>query len=61
MSYELFKDKNIIITGATGAIGTQVTKRFLEYGANVVGLIHDLNKINPDFEEYEQNGKLEKT
>ena len=58
MSYELFKDKNIIITGATGAIGTQVTKRFLEYGANVVGLIHDLNKINPDFEEYEQNGKL---
>ena len=58
MSYELFKDKNIIITGATGAIGTQVTKRFLEYGANVVGLIHDLNKINPDLEEYEQNGKL---
>ena len=30
----------------------------MEYGANVVGLIHDLNKINPDFEEYEQNGKL---
>ena len=47
-----------MITGETGAIGTQVTKKFLEYGANVVALIHDLSKKNPDFQDYIDNGKL---
>ena len=56
--YEIFKNKNVMITGATGAIGTQVTKKFLEYGANVVALIHDLSKKNPDFQDYIDNGKL---
>ena len=56
--YEIFKNKNVMITGATGAIGTQVTKKFLEYGANVVGLIHDLSKKNPDFQDYIDYGKL---
>lgn len=56
--FEMFKNKNVIITGATGAIGSQVTKKFLEYGANVVGLIHNASKINPLFDQYVQNGKL---
>ena len=47
-----------MITGETGAIGTQVTKKFLEYGANVVALINDLSKKNPDFQDYIDNGKL---
>ena len=56
--YEIFKNKNLMITGATGAIGSQLTKRFLEYGANVVGLIHDESKINQFFEQYVQIGQL---
>ena len=56
--YEIFKNKNVMITGATGAIGSQLTKRFLEYGANVVGLIHDESKINQFFEQYVQIGQL---
>ena len=56
--YEIFKNKNVMITGATGAIGFQLTKRFLEYGANVVGLIHDESKINQFFEQYVQIGQL---
>ena len=56
--FEIFNNKNIIITGATGAIGSQVTKKFLEYGANVVGFIHDSSKIDPYFQKYIDNGKL---
>ena len=56
--YEIFQNKNIMITGATGAIGSQVTKKFLEYGANVVGFIHDSSKITPFFQQYINNGKL---
>ena len=29
MSGEIFRDKNILITGATGLIGSHLTKRFL--------------------------------
>ena len=56
--YEIFKNKNVIITGATGAIGSETTKKFLEYGANVVGFIHNESKINPFLQEYVQRGKL---
>ena len=56
--YDLFKNKNAIITGATGTIGTQVTKKLLDLGVIVVGLIHDKSKINPNFQEYMNKGKL---
>lgn len=55
---ETFLNKNIIITGATGAIGSQVTKKLLEYGANIIAFIHNESKKNQDFEGYVQNGKL---
>ena len=56
--YEIFKNKNVIITGATGAIGSKLTKKFLEYGANVVGFIHNESKINQSLIEYAKRGKL---
>ena len=42
-----FLNKNIIITGVSGAIGSQVTKKLLEYGANIVGFIHNESKKGP--------------
>ena len=56
--YETFKNKNAIITGATGTIGTEVTKKLLELGVNIVGLIHNISNINPNFQQYIKNGKL---
>ena len=53
-----FLNKNIIITGVSGAIGSQVTKKLLEYGANIVGFIHNESKKDPNLVQYEQNGKL---
>lgn len=53
-----FKNKNIIITGATGAIGSEVLKKFLKYGAKIVGLVHNLNKISPEFNHHVTNEQL---
>ena len=53
-----FKNKNIIVTGATGAIGTEVIKKLLECGAKVVGFIHNKNKIDDNFQEYVKTNQL---
>lgn len=56
-----FKDKNVIVTGATGTIGTQVVKKLLKCGAKVIGFIHNQNKnqnINDNFEEYLKSNQL---
>jgi NAD(P)-dependent dehydrogenase (short-subunit alcohol dehydrogenase family) len=34
-----FKDKNVVITGATGGIGSKVAKKLLKAGAKVVMLV----------------------
>ena len=36
------KNKNVLITGAGGSIGTKITLRFLEAGANCICLDKDL-------------------
>ena len=53
-----FKNKNILITGATGTIGSEVTKKFLLCGSKIVGLVHSLNKISPDFNHYLANDQI---
>ena len=53
-----FKNKNIIITGASGAIGSEVIKKFLLCGAKIVGLVHSLNKISQDFNHFIANDQL---
>ncbi len=35
-----YKDKNVLVTGAAGFIGTNLVKRLLEEGANVRGVLH---------------------
>ena len=49
---QIFKNKNVLITGATGGIGYEVVKKFLLCGAKIVGLVHNLNKINPELSSY---------
>ena len=39
------KDKNILITGAGGSIGTEITLKFLEAGANCICLDKDLKNL----------------
>ncbi|MBI5680694.1 MAG: GDP-mannose 4,6-dehydratase [Methanobacterium sp.] len=42
MSKGFWKDKNVLITGCTGLLGSWLTKSLVEKEANVVGLIRDL-------------------
>ena len=53
-----FKNKNAIVTGAMGAIGSQVVKFLLECGATVVGFIHNQNIIDNFFQNYINSKKL---
>ena len=54
----IFQNKNIIITGATGAIGSEVLRKLLLCGAKILGLVHNMNKINPDLNKYVKNEQL---
>jgi NAD(P)-dependent dehydrogenase (short-subunit alcohol dehydrogenase family) len=40
------KTRAVIVTGATGALGTRVAKRFAERGDNLVLLSHDQSKLD---------------
>lgn len=42
MSKGFWKDKNVLVTGCTGLLGSWLTKSLIEKEANVVGLIRDL-------------------
>lgn len=41
MTKEFWNNKNVFITGCTGLLGSWVTRRLVERGANVVGLVRD--------------------
>ncbi|WJI08909.1 NAD-dependent epimerase/dehydratase family protein [Methanobacterium sp. CWC-01] len=42
MSFEFWNDRNVFVTGCTGLLGSWLTKKLVESGANVIGLIRDL-------------------
>ena len=42
------KSKTIGITGASGALGKELTKLFRQKGYNVIGFTHSKNKLNSD-------------
>lgn len=47
-----FLNKNIIVTGPTGAIGSEVTRSLLLSGAKVVGMVHNQSKLSQDIAEH---------
>jgi CDP-glucose 4,6-dehydratase len=42
LSFEFWNDRNVFVTGCTGLLGSWLTKKLVESGANVIGLIRDL-------------------
>ena len=53
-----FLNKNIIVTGACGAIGSRVIEKLLECGAKVIGFIHNQNSFNDKISGYIKKNKL---
>ena len=53
-----FKNKNVIVTGANGSIGSQVVTKLLQCGAKVVGFIHNQNKNIDYFSQYIKTNQL---
>ena len=51
-----FQKKNVLITGATGGIGSKVLQKLLACEANVVALIRDKNKLPDYLNDYNQKG-----
>ena len=54
-----YKDKGVIITGATGGIGQLLTSTLIELGAKVVAVVKNEKKIKEMFNENINNGSLQ--
>ena len=55
---DTFRGKNIIVTGATGGIGSALIKELLESGANVLALIRDQLKLPAYLNDYMKTGNF---
>ncbi len=55
--------KVAVVTGATGGIGKEICKKFVENGATVIGIhVHDVKEQNPSVDYYRANiGSFEET
>ena len=54
-----FKNKNILITGASGLVGSRLSKACIEEGAaNVYALSRSKSKLKKCFRDYEDNKRL---
>ena len=47
-----FKNKNILITGASGGIGNELVKKFISLGGNVLGVGTKTEKLDLLKKEY---------
>ena len=56
---EYYKDKGVIVTGATGGIGSLLTSTLIELGAKVVAIAKDENKLKEIFNSQIKNGSLQ--
>ena len=56
---QYYKDKHIIITGATGGIGSILTSSLLSLGAKIVAIIRDEAKLKSLFEKNIEDGSLQ--
>ena len=55
---EYYKGKHIIVTGATGGIGSLLTSTLLELGAKIVAIVKDEEKLKSKFPEKINDGSL---
>lgn len=58
MKKNSFKGKNVILTGATGGIGSFVLKKLLACGANVLALVRDQKKLPAYLNEYARTNQF---
>ena len=58
---EYYKGKHIIVTGATGDIGSLLTSTLLSLGAKIVAIVKDEEKLISLFPKYIDDGSLQKT
>ena len=56
---DYYKNKHIIITGATGGIGSILTSALLTLGAKVVAIMRDVEKLKSLFSKYIKDGSLQ--
>ena len=56
---DYYKNKHIIITGATGGIGYILTSALLTLGAKVVAIMRDVEKLKSLFSKYIEDGSLQ--
>ena len=55
---EYYKNKGVIITGATGGIGSLLTSTLTEFGARVVAVVKNEKKLKEMFNPIIENGSL---
>ena len=55
---EYYKDKGVIVTGATGGIGSLLTSTLIEFGARVVAVVKNEKKLREKFNTNLNNGSL---
>ena len=56
---EYYKDKGVIVTGATGGIGSLLTSTLIELGAKVVAVVRNEKKVKEMFDSQIKNGTLQ--
>ena len=56
---QYYKDKHIIVTGATGGIGSLLTSALLSLGAKIVAIVRDESKLKSMFEKNIEDGSLQ--
>jgi len=56
---EYYKDKGVIVTGATGGVGSLLTSTLIELGAKVVAVARNEKKLKEMFDSQIKNGSLQ--
>ena len=54
---DFLKDKNILVTGASRGIGRAIAIGLSEYGANIIMLAKNENRLNQIYDEIKTNGE----
>ena len=52
------RDKNVLVTGATGFTGTHLVRKLVDFGARVTAIARESSNIK-SLEENSQNGKTD--